>query len=279
MINLDRFSRVKEIILPIVDGWGQIDGRKFNFPDLSDGWYKIRSSSTAEVERKATATEVSKVLENQKVSRVYALGEEGIVTNFDSFHRLGLNEAVHVHFLNLPLFEIAKVIRWEDKRFYYYEPEVVYQRNLVRVLKERFEKGERWDDIKGITPELVYYLLVANIERENYREAERLLQLKISDQEREKRMKQFQSSLSGRIQWAVEQGGGKLVNFTKANKGSYLVTWQIGEQIVKSTINDRFQILSAGFCLSGDDRKHTLTSVAQLAKMFQDRNPLYITRE
>lgn len=278
MIDLRRFTEQRTVYIPIVDGWGQTDGRKIYTAGKVNGWYKCNLGNDVQILREATPLEVLKTLKTKKAVRVYALGTEGIPVNFDNFLRQGLGETVPVYFLNLPLYEVGKAVRWEDGRFYYYEPDIKFQRSLLTRIKGAFEKEQEINSITGATPELRYYFLLTTLQRDAFRAAEELNKLKLSEAERAKRIKEFESTFSGRLQTTIEKAGGKLVKFYKANSDTYMIHWKVKDsnQLVKSSIKDNMQILNLGFCASGADRQHTLSSAVQLAKMY---GSLYITRE
>lgn len=278
MINLDRFTVTEEAIVPIVDGWGQYQQRRI-LQNVEDGWYTVKLGNSIEVGCKATPLEIDMTLRKHKFLRVYALGTEGIPTNFNNFARKGYGQAVKVNFLNLPLFEVAKVVIWEDKRIYFYESDVRYERNLLQLLKMAFGEGRGSPTIKGTTPEIYYYNLLINLQSQSFKEVERLQQLVLTPEEMEKRIKQFGNSFEERLRTTIERAGGVLSGFSRANADTFMVEWKIGGQTVKSTIHDDLRILSAGYCLSGDDRKHTMASIVQLAKLFQTEADLYITRD
>lgn len=277
-IDLQRFTEPIEAVMPVVNGWGVFGSRKIWNPILEDGWYLTNLADRALISRPATPLEVEKVMQKQKVDRGYALGTEVIPINSDNFQKRGLGEAVTVQFLALGAFEVAKIIQWEDHRFYFYEADPKFDRNILNQIKEAFDKEQPIVDIKGITPELRYYYMLLNLQRQSYRQFQELEKLKLSEAEREKRIKEFQNSFSGRLERAVSDAGGKLVKFIKYRNG-WTVTWKIGSQTVKSNIHDDMRIMSLGFCASNADRRHTLNSAILLAKMFQETSPLNITRE
>ena len=277
-IDLQRFTEKKIAIMPICNGWGVSGSRKIWNPILEDGWYLTNLADRALITRPATPLEVEKVMQKQKVDRGYALGTEIIPINFDNFQKRGLGEAVTVQFLSLSAFEVAKVTQWEDNRFYFFEADPKFDRSIINQVKTAFDKEEPITDIKGLTPELRYYYMLLNLQRQSYRQFQELERLKLSEAEREKRIKEFQSTFAGRLEKSISDAGGKLVKFVKYRTG-WTVTWKLGNQTVKSNIRDDMRIMSLGFCASGADKRHTLSSAILLAKMFQRDNPLNITRE
>ena len=101
MLDLSRFTREKEAIVPLVDGGGQFDGRRFHFNLMKDGWYRLALGNEVTIVGPATPLEILKATKDLKKLKVYALGEEGIPLNFDNFKQLGLSESERVYFLNL----------------------------------------------------------------------------------------------------------------------------------------------------------------------------------
>lgn len=276
-INLDRFTEEKEIVMPVVEHWGKFQGRLMKYPIAEDGWYKVKLPFGV-LQRKATPLEIVKAGKGLPVVRVYAMGGEGIAVNFDNLLKKGLEETVSVNFLDLPAFEVAKAIEWEDGRFYFYEPDPRFQRTLLMQLKNQYETDQPLAG-KGITPELRYYYLLLSLQKQSLREIEELEKLRLTELEKQKRIKEFQNSFQGRLKDIIEKADGELIRYYKSNATSYMVHWRIKEtdKIIKSTIRDNFRILDLGFCASGADRQHSIQSAIQLAKVY-GRN-IYITRE
>lgn len=282
MLNLDKFAQGKDAIVPIVEGWGQYEGRKIYKPGLQDGWYEIHISgenSNVEVLRSASLLTRERALGNSRAEvKAYALGAEGIATNFDIFTRKNIGESVVVHFLNLPIFTVAKIVQWEDGRWYFYEEDSKYQRGIIQQIKESFESGKTLSGVRGLTPELRYYFLLASLQREAYEALKGLSKFTLSKSELSKRSDSLKQSFKFRIEHAVTQAGGKFIGYSKRGKG-FTVKWKIGDQVLKTDIKDDMRVLNAGFCLSGDDEKHSLSSLIGLAQVFQEEKPLYVTRE
>ncbi len=277
MLNLDRFAKEEIVTMPIVDGWGQYNSRKVYAPKTEDGWYRVKLAGNTSVERKASQLEIYKALKDKKSYRVFALGSEGIPLNFDIFIKHGWAESVSVNFLTLNAFEVAKIVYWEDKRFYYYEPESKVER-VIRTVKERFEHNGTLSDVSGTTPELRYYFILCCLQRDSGQFVSDLGKFVISATERDKRIAAYKKGFSSRLMDAIIRAGGTYVSHTRKASG-YNVTWVIGGQTVKTFIRDDMRIVTAGFCLSGDDKKHTMNSLVHLAKMFQEDKDLYITTE
>jgi len=278
VIDLHRFATSEEVIVPIIDGYGKYKSRVLKFPFAEDGWYVVATENQPKLVRKATLLEVDRTLRTHKFLRVYSLGDEGIATNFDNFAKKQLPEAVKVYFFNLQTFEVGKVVLWEDGRLYFHEADEKFQRAMLKELKDDFETNTRIDTIKGLTPELRYYYLILSLQKQSLEEFEKLEKLRLSELEKQKRIKEFQSTFQFRLKDVLDRAGAELLRYYKANKDSYMIHWKLRgtDQIIKSTIHDDFRILSLGFCASGDDDLHSLSSAAQLAKVYGDR--INITR-
>lgn len=282
MVDLARFSQPVEAIIPIVDKWGMHNGRRIR-ANVEDGWWLARLGDRTEILSKAGPLQLRRTIQSGiqrgiPTFSVYCLGEEGVSANFDTFFRNGLAETVRVHFLSLPLFSLAKAVRWEDGRFYFYEQVIGRNRRIIQDVKHAFEQETSLQSLRGVTPELRYYFLLASLQKQSYETVEQLNKWTLSEDERRKRVKQFQSSFPERLRDIIAKAGGTYKKYSAIGNG-YIVEWEVGGQLVKSHIKDDMRIVSAGFCLSGDDKRHTVASIVNLAKLFQENRPLYITRE
>lgn len=283
MIDLQRFTNKRETIIPIVNGCGQELGnfRKIYATGHEDGWYKVTLGNDVSIDRKATPLEVLKTLEPMRKIQVYALGTEGVPLNFNNFKTRGFREVEQVHFMNLPAFSAAQVVPWDDGKLYFYDRIASKNARIIQRAKEAFERGEKLLDLRGYSPELRYYVLLLNLQREAFEALQQLNDSSfgaISDDERNKRVNEFRLNFSARLVGAIERSAGTYISHTKRGDG-YDVVWEIGGRKIKSYIRDDLRIISAGFCLSGDDEKHTMNSIVNLARLFQKESYLNITRE
>lgn len=283
MINLDRFTnnKVQEIV-PILGCSFKTHGRLFLI-ETDDGWYKVTYGDILGDWVKATPLEVEKTLSKMKTFVGYPVGEEVIPINFDNFSKKGYGESLRVHFLNESPWEIVKFVQWEDKNFYSCGSDVRAGRFVMQQVKEAFEKGISIDGIKGVTPEIRYVFLLHRMQRDAFLAAKELEMLHLKEEERQKRIEEFRATFPGRLEKTIEDAGGTLIRFAK--KGSnYTVVWKINGQRINSTIKDDLGILELGFCASGEDKRHTLSSAIKLAQDYYEHGGsgiggLYITRE
>lgn len=280
-INLNRFVEATEAIVPLIDNWGKIKGRKIELK-AEDGWYKVRLANEATIVKKASPLEIRRALEHETKLMVYGLGGEGVPVNFDNFKKRGYQESITVHFMSGQPFDVIEVVLWEDGRFYYYGTNQRHQRELIRGVKEAYQGRGTLSQLSGVTPEIRFAFMLGNLQRESYQAVEGILNegsLVISIDQRNRIGDALQHSFGHVLKRSITQAGGTYIGHHKLNGQSYAVEWKVGDQIVKSHIRADLRIVSAGFCLSGADKKHSMNSIIGLAKTFQERSPLYITRE
>ena len=169
MLDLNRFTQETRAIVPIVGGRGQYKGRKIYAPkSIKDGFYNVTLKDKVRIEKKASPMEVLKTLKPLPKYRIYALATEGVPTNFDIFRRAGLGESEAIEFLNLPPFSVAEVVPWEDGRLYFYNEILPKNRTIIREVARAFERRAILSGLRGISPEIRYYVLLLNLQRDSY---------------------------------------------------------------------------------------------------------------
>lgn len=281
-IDLEKFNQEIEQIVPIIDGWGKLNGRRIDLR-IEDGWYKLSLGNRIRVIKKASPLEINRTLRDKKKLMVYSLGDEGVPINFVNFRERGFSESMHINFIIAQPFDVSEVVLWEDGRFYFYGINQRYERELIKGIKEAYRQKIVLPDLRGISPEIRYAFMLGHIQRESYEAVESILKTSaisaISGESKSKIDKLLQSSIGNIIINAITKAGGKYIGHRKLAGKKYDIEWEVGGQKIKSTIKADMRIINAGFCLSGDDKKHSLNSIINLAKDFQERNPLYITRE
>lgn len=279
-INLEQFVEDKEVTMPIVDGWGKYDGRRVVLHDdrIRDNWYRVSISSDTRIVRNCTPLEIEIECKKFKVYRGYPIGDEIVPFNFQNLFRLGHGETIKCHFLQSSPWDIVSFILHTDGRFYAVSDNWGFDRSTVKKIQERFEKEEGIERIRGLTPELRYYTILLSLQQQSLKQIEKFTKLKLTEAERKKRSKEFQLTFPGRLRKIIKDAGGRLIRFNREGN-KYLVVWKVGNQVVRSVINDKFKIYDLGYCASGADRKYFLSSAIVLAKTFQEDAPLYLTRE
>lgn len=281
MIQLDRFTETHTLVAPIINGTASVNGRKLYFhkkgtPILVDGWYEIELGNEAKIVKLASPLQIRRTLGNRKSYRGYAMGNELIPLNFDNLKRKGFEDTISVYFMQARAWDVVEAVLWEDRNFYFKQTCAVFD-PVLKAVKERYENDQQIGDIKSVSPEQKYLFLVLNLQRQSIRHAQELERFALAEKERAKRLAEFQSTFSGRLQSVVESTGAKLIKWEKRGD-NFLVTWSLGGQEIKSIIKDTMRVISAGFCVSSYDVFHTLNSLPNLLKIYQAEDSVVITR-
>ncbi|NJP06684.1 MAG: hypothetical protein HC837_14190 [Chloroflexaceae bacterium] len=72
-----------------------------------------------------------------------------------------------------------------------------------------------------------------------------------------------------RLRHALAVGGAQLLGYTQTDQG-LVVTWERDAQRSVTLVNRQMDILSAGICLSGEDRRFDLTSIVRVVQESPD---------
>ncbi len=279
-IDLTRFSKKQEAIIPIISGRGKYHGRLIE-TNKGDGWYQFTLAEDEVCERKATLLEIEREIRKaHTILTGYAYGDEVVPMNFENLFSKGLGETVKVWFLNQEPWTPVHFTRLEDGRFYYVDVAFAYHSRLDR-LRKLFEAEKTLLGEKDISPELRYYWLLLSLERNTWKHLQELEALRLSEKEKKKRAEEFKLNFGERIRIIVEQAGGVFISATRQANNQYLVSWRVkgSRQQVRSVIRDNLRIENAGYCLSGHDAEHDLNSIIPLAKSYiEDGGSLYLTR-
>ncbi len=277
MINLDRFTEIKQVIVPIIKKTGKYNGRKINL-NVEDGWYKINLGDTASVLKKASQFEIVKTLEPLKKITGYPIGTELVPENFDVFFRNGKQDKLEVNFLDVSLFQEVEIVKWEDGRYYFYDTKISNKQQVIQRIREAFTDRKSLSDVQGVTPELRYYFLLCLLRNELLESLHELKVFAFAEDKQTDWAQYIKKSFSVRLKEVIERANGTFIRYEEQGS-NFLVVWKLGGQTVKSVINKEMRILNAGFCLSGHDREHSMNSIINLAKTYQDDMPLHITHE
>lgn len=278
-IDLDQFSTPVEAVVPIFNGEGVYQGRHFQI-NIADGWYRVQLGDSVVPVRTAGGIEVDEALQVSPVVRGFTIADSIVPLNFDSTKfKYGYSETIPVRFIKSELWDVIVAHRWEDDHLYYGGLDYSFDTGIVDDVKKRFETEESLEGIKNLTPELRYVYLLLCLQRDNFRELDKLRKLKLSELERKKRLEEFQKTLGGRVLKTIEDAGGKLTRFHRQGPDKLVVVWGVGNQKVNTLVDLDFRILELGYCAENQDRQHTLSSAVTLAQVFQRDQDLYLTRE
>ena len=277
-IDLNRFSEPVEAVVPFIDKKSVYRGRKIE-EGVEDGWYKVMIADNIAVLGVANQIEREMALQSCPILKGLPIGDQFFPLNFNTLEVLGFDQTAEVQFNEGETWDIIKAGLWEDGRFYFAGIDYGFDRGILENVRKAFEKDKSIKDISGTTPELRYYFIVLSLHRESHRKMQELAKMKLAAAEREKLLKEFRKTFSGRLEKIIKDAGGKLVRFSKKGKDKVVVVWKVGDQQIKTVIEDGLKIIDAGFCLSGEDKKHSLSSLIALAHIFKEDEPLYITRQ
>lgn len=282
MIDLTKFTRPREFILPIINNRSQINHRKLFFTNIQDGWYKVYENDEAEtrITSEADEIDIDEILFRLPSIKGYAYQDSIVPIHFSSVKfRFGYSETIKVHFLKSDMWQIIDARRWEDGNLFYKGLNYTIEPEPINSVKDRFERERPLDGLKFITPEMRYLFILASLERDNFKEIQRLEQLKIDESEKKRVLEEFQKTVGGRLIKTVKDAGAHLIRYHKKGKNDLVVIWSVGGEEFNSVIKaSNFFIKEAGYCLSGDDAKHSISSIIGLAKDYQNRDAIYKTR-
>jgi len=271
MIDLSKFTSETKACVPVRNNAFQYNRKKYVLNNISDGWYYVKMWGNSAVVLNDIVD--LDTLENIKLVNGYVYNNQIVFQNFDVAKRnFNLEMMAPLHFNNAPSFTPIRAAYWEDKSLYFYD--VRYSDFISYLVVAAIESGSDIKTIKGVTPELKTLSLFYLIEKQKLEE-----QLAKLRQETER--KNFLSSLPGRLQSAFAAVGAVLINFTQQGK-RIIVDWQL--QQTKRKYNsvldaDSFKVVEAGYCMSGHDKEHSLTSMVLLAEDYEKRHVTVITRQ
>ena len=83
-----------------------------------------------------------------------------------------------------------------------------------------------------------------------------------------------------KLKRSFELAGAEMLNYSITGK-RIIIDWQIkgGGYKYNSVIDiDTFNVIEAGYCMSGDDKKHNITSMIKTAEIYEEDRLTYITR-
>lgn len=281
MIDLNRFKKKEIIALPIISNRSQYRKRKIILLNkLTNGWYKIELNEDPKILNPADEIDIRKVLQRLPQIQGYSFGDEVVPLHFDSANfKYDLTESISVYFMKAPLWSISKIRRWENGKWFFDSLDAKADVSALFEVKKRFDKEQDLIDLKGITPELRYYFIIMQLQRRSLKQIVDLERLKLSKAEREKRLRDFQKTLAGRLEKIITDAGGHLHMFKKRGE-DLIVIWSAGEEKFNSVIKaNTFGIRELGFCASGEDKLHSMSSAVLLAKEYQKERSIYTTRE
>jgi hypothetical protein len=264
IVDFEKFNKPIKTIVPILNGKFKYNGKRYNCNNNNSGWFYVELQGNECIDK-------SPVFMMDKLDfnfiKGYVFNEQFIFQSFEVGKRKTGKEVVTDIYLNTsPSFSSIIAVIWEDSKLYYFAPN--YKDSFIYTVKNTVESNGDVKTLKGLTPELRTLCLFCELEKQ------RLEELK-AEQEAEK----LKKTLHGRLILAFRRTGAELLKYsTSGNR--IIVDWKIGEQGFNSVINkDDFKVLECGYCCSGDDKRHNIHSMVNLAKDYDEQNLIYKTRE
>jgi len=276
MINLNNF--VKEIFaeVPVNKGKFVFNRKQYEVPS-EDGWFKVSLKGNY-----ANIVEPIYYFDNleKKYNRLlgYSYNNLIIFQNFDAVKRkTGKDVSAVLNFNKSDSFNPIRCICWEDGQFYYTQQD--YSSNYkIHEIKNFFDSDRDISQLKGVTPEIRTTYLFHCIERDQVRELEKIKLAHLAEEDRREHEKQMMATVQGRVQLTFNRSGASLLNYSLSGK-RIMVDWELNGHKFNSIIDaDSFKVIEAGYCMSGEDTKHNITSLVKLAEDYDDRDLIYITR-
>lgn len=202
----------------------------------------------------------------------YTYNNVVVFQNFDVAKRKwGFNCAAPLYFNQSQTFESIKALVWEDGKVYWCEPN--YSDLDAIKLKTILDDGGSLEGQKGITPELRSLFLFHALEKEN------LLKIHAEAKAKEDHERMMRD-IPYRLNVTLQRAGGELIRYSITGK-RIIVDWRVtgGGFEYNSVLDaDTWQVIEAGYCMSGDDKRHNMTSLVKTAEDYENRDLTYITR-
>ncbi|MCP4100604.1 MAG: hypothetical protein GY750_04145 [Lentisphaerae bacterium] len=274
MIDLTRFTREQTAVVPVLNNRFQYNRKKYEITHnsgIENGWYRVNISGNDASIIEPVFIETEKI--KAPVIKGYTYNNRIIFQNFDvAGRKLKLDIWAELNGNNAPPFSSIEAIAWEDKQLYYYRPNYsdvqIYEVKSLLDSNESLPPGK-----KGITPELKTLFLFHAVEQLEMKEA-------LEKARREEAEEDYRNSFPGRLASVFNRVGAQITGYSLS--GSRItVDWKLSATgtTFNSVINaESFSVVEAGYCMSGDDRRHTVSSLVITAQDYENQDLIYRTR-
>lgn len=267
MIDFSKLSAPIQIIVPVRSELFRYNNKTY-VCHTEDGWRRVEIKNNRCKDLGPDMPDPSKL----DTALGYTHNNRLIFQNFDvALRKWNHSHTTELHFNQSPTFEAVRVAIWEDKRAYWVEPN--YGDSKTLDLKDLLEAGKTLEGEKGITQELRSVFLFHALEREQLLQMQRQAEVK----EEEERMMR---DIPYRLNITMRRAGAELLNYSMSGN-RIVVDWRVlgSTQRYNSVIDSRtWMVLEAGYCMSGDDRRHNLTSMIKTAELYAENRRTVITR-
>ncbi len=246
----------KTVICPVVNKMAYSKEAVIPTKD-PDGWYKV--DIFARTVKPVSFVDMIKVKPTLHACSV--LGNM-IPTNFDIAKRkTGLTSLTPIFLLPADLLDFAQVSLFHVRKRTFFLCNTGFDVMLI-TCKAEIDAGGIPERQKGMRPEQVYALGCYAIS--------------IAEQ----RAKIEAEQLDKRLGKALSVAGAELIEYKELSGDMIDVTWKfLGETFLSTVYGRNLMAFDSGICLSGADKKHSLSSVTFMAKEAIETGELYKTRE
>jgi hypothetical protein len=275
VIDLASLVQEKTVIVPISGNSFQYNRKRYSVAETPDGWYTVAIKSNRAVVLEAYFGDFS-FIDKKSTILGYTIDNEFLFSNFDVGRRKTGHEAKAIlKFSPQEGFTSVKAVYWEDKNLYYLEPN--YSDSLIYDVKIAYDDEKSLKDVKGITPELRTLYILHDMKRQQLRAIEEAAKKKQAYEE-------LLKSLIGRLTVSINNAGGQLIDYQQMKyrgQDAVVINWKLKESGTRfnSVLEaNTLRVIEAGYCMSGDDRRHNLTSLVMTAQEYEADDLIYITR-
>jgi len=272
MLDLEKFDVEKEGIVPIVDGVGVYEGRKFKI-NLIDGWYRLIFGSNVRKDDIAYAMQVN----HRPEVKGFVFGDEFVPQSFDVLEKkFWVKLPTTGYRFGSPRAWTAGVfLLWEDG-FWYFKKNWVSPPKELLYIKRAFDDENDIINMKDITPELRYLFFLYSLERSTEVDLERLQDQKLVDEDRRKLIEKIRKTVEFRIADAVKSAGGKFIRAVRHGGSRVEVVWKLSGIQYSSLVDfNTLQVKDAGLCVSGDDEKFNIKSLILTVRDFGEHGDYF----
>lgn len=276
MIDLNRFSQPVEAIVPLIDGKGVYHGRQIVQKGFT-GYYNVSFGDKIKVLGEANKLEAYLMAKGLPKFKGIAYGDSIIPLNFSAAKFLGYQETISVLGMEAPLGYVVVTHRWEDDTLLYGHIDGGYNQLPIILTKKKAESGDKLEG-KDITPEMRYFYLLVRLDLARLTAWQEIDKMAISKEAKQKAIEKFKETFYGRTKEVVEQAGGQFISVAKQGQRATIV-WKVGKEKFTSIVNNDLRILDLGYCASGYDKDHSISSAIQLAKLYMKEGVLYKTNQ
>lgn len=270
MIDLNKFTQPVYTTVPIIENTFVYNRKKYNVYVPVNGWYDVVLRGNDVDIIKIAIPEMHSF---KNIISGYVYNNKLIFHNFDEAkRRFGYEIYTDLYFNTLTTFNPVQAVVWEDNKCYFYKPN--YTQVFIYELRNYITEDGNIDitGLSGVTPEQKTLLLFHAIELQNQKK----LQEQLAYQEKIEELKQ---SIEGRLFIAFNQVGAKIEKYQLRNN-MIEVEWKIkgATKIFNSLIDENFKVIEAGYCMSGDDKQHSVSSLVLTAQDYEEDNAIFQTR-